>query len=728
MPAGLRPDATTADFLALPGAVQGLRNSRALAWLGVPLAYAVGTSLLSLLSAGTSLLAPTLLGPSAFGAFALLSSLFQYAGKFDLGLSQLADRELTAAKSTDEAQARSAEILRASWAVGLVILSVVVPLAAFAAFFSGRLSAIDTALAVGGGAFAMIANTPVTLYRASSRIWEFTVLALLLQVAMTAPRLGGILYAGVTGCFVVLLVWYGVLAGTLARPAPRPRSGSLAPIFPVLRSALPLFVFNALWLVYMTANRWIAAIFSSPVELGLFAFGANLAFIGLGLLSTIAQVRYPKLLGQAVHAPRGACSHVIEREAHLVALGLTIIAALAIVLVEPVIDRLFPSYGDATSLTVVFAISCIPLGVVAWLIPISMAMSRRPRREGLTIFVPAYLILAGAMFMGDKLAGGTGQAWGCTIAALTLVISLAMLMHVHGLLSRRAMARVIAVQIILVAATSVAAWLFPITHSFAVPSRLKESHEMPPTGWKLAFSEDFSSFRLWNGSGGIWEPHYPWGARTNPPNHELQYYVDPRPGGEAGDFNDLNPFSIEDGSLVIRARPAEGKVKFSYVSGLISTAQSFTMLYGYVEIRAKLPNGKGLWPAFWLAPKDHSWPPELDVMEVLGDRTRTLFISMHTSGSGGSVQSQARISTPDLSAAYHTYAVKWTPEEIVWYFDGRAVGYAPTPSDMHKPMYLIANLAVGGGWPGPPDSSTLFPAEYRIDSVRVFAPPVPSTK
>ncbi|MGO4705707.1 family 16 glycosylhydrolase [Microvirga sp. 2MCAF38] len=725
MPTGIGPDAATAEPLSLPSAMQGLRQSRALAWLGFPLAYAAGTSILSIISAGTSLLAPSLLGPSAFGAFALLSSLFQYAGKFDLGLSQLADRELTAAKSDGEAQTRSAEILRASWAVGGAILIVVLPLAAIVAFMTGRLSALDTSLAIAGGVFAMIANTPVTLYRARSHIWEFTALALLLQVGMTAPRLGGILYAGVTGCFVVLLVWYGILAGTLARPLLQTRRISIAPIFSVLRTAMPLFVFNVLWLVYMTANRWIAAIFLSSVELGLFAFGANLAFIGIGLLSTIAQVRYPKLLAQAVHSPRGACSRLIEREAHVVALGLAVVAAIAILIAGPLIDRVFSNYVDATAITIAFAISCISLGVVAWLIPIAMALSQRPRREALAIFVPGYLILVGAMFVGDRMAGGNGQAWGCAFAGLTLIISLTVLMRVHGLLAKGAAFRVIAVQTILVVGLSGAAWLFPPARSLAVPARLQESHAVPPVGWKLAFADDFRSLRLWDGSSGVWEPHYPWGGRTNPPNKELQYYVDPRAGREAGDFNSLNPFSIEGPGLIIRARPSQGKVDFPYVSGLLTTARSFSMQYGYAEIRAMVPRGKGLWPAFWLAPDDQTWPPELDVMEVLGDRTRTMFVSMHTRSFGEYVQAQARVSTPDLSADYHTYAVKWTPEEIVWYFDGRAVGYTVTPSDMHRPMYLIVNLAVGGHWPGTPDSATRFPAEFRIDHIRVFTPPVP---
>jgi beta-glucanase (GH16 family) len=80
------------------------------------------------------------------------------------------------------------------------------------------------------------------------------------------------------------------------------------------------------------------------------------------------------------------------------------------------------------------------------------------------------------------------------------------------------------------------------------------------------------------------------------------------------------------------------------------------------------------------------------------------------------------VETPDLPEDFHVYAVKWTAEEITWYFDGRQVASAQTPADMHKPMYLLINLAVGG-WAQSPDASTLFPAEFRINWIRVFQAP-----
>jgi beta-glucanase (GH16 family) len=141
-----------------------------------------------------------------------------------------------------------------------------------------------------------------------------------------------------------------------------------------------------------------------------------------------------------------------------------------------------------------------------------------------------------------------------------------------------------------------------------------------------------------------------------------------------------------------------------------------------VEMRARIPKGKGLWPAFWLLPVDKTWPPEIDVMEVLGQNTMEFHATVHSRDNGNHREVSSTIPTPDLSEDFHIYAVKWTADEIIWYFDGRPVASAPTPADMHKPMYLLVNLALGG-WAQSPDSSTVFPAEFRINWIRVFQAP-----
>ena len=139
-------------------------------------------------------------------------------------------------------------------------------------------------------------------------------------------------------------------------------------------------------------------------------------------------------------------------------------------------------------------------------------------------------------------------------------------------------------------------------------------------------------------------------------------------------------------------------------------------------MRAKVPKGKGLWPAFWTLPSDLSWPPEIDVFEILGDRTNTIYMTYHyPTATNGKVASGGKWNGPDFSADWHTYAVDWEPNVIIWYVDGiERLRYTDTTHIVKKPMYLIANLAVGGVSPGAPDASTSFPSYYEIDYIRVW--------
>ena len=141
---------------------------------------------------------------------------------------------------------------------------------------------------------------------------------------------------------------------------------------------MPLFVFNAAWLVYLTANRWIAALLAPPEELGFFAFGANLAFVGLGIVSTIAQVYYPKLLSRVLSSKPGDCSRTVELQALSITLALAGVAGLAILRGTDLIGVFFPRYQEAGASTVVLAISCLPLALATWLIPICIATSASP--------------------------------------------------------------------------------------------------------------------------------------------------------------------------------------------------------------------------------------------------------------------------------------------------------------------------------------------------------------
>lgn len=249
---------------------------------------------------------------------------------------------------------------------------------------------------------------------------------------------------------------------------------------------------------------------------------------------------------------------------------------------------------------------------------------------------------------------------------------------------------------------------------------------------RLTFADEFATFRQWNGAEG-WEvtggPQ--WSGRvtasgTLPWNNELQWYVNPQAGSGLP-----NPFGIADGTLHITARPADAAVSAliagqPFTSGIVTTQHDFAQTYGYFEMRAQMPAGQGLWPAFWLLPVDGSWPPELDVMEMLGHRTTTLHTTAHSRQSGSWQLSDTRYESThattvaDMTTGFHTYGLDWGASELVWFFDGDVVHRTATPTDMHKPMYMVANLAVGGDLPGSPDAATTFPATMQIDYIRAY--------
>lgn len=220
--------------------------------------------------------------------------------------------------------------------------------------------------------------------------------------------------------------------------------------------------------------------------------------------------------------------------------------------------------------------------------------------------------------------------------------------------------------------------------------------------------------------GRLWYRCYPWvsGRKpgcTNGGNLELEWY-EPQNVAVANGIANLT-------AVVKRAHG------HPYTSGMISTGgQStgtarFAFLYGYAEARMKLPRGAGMWPAFWLVPADRTWPPEIDIMEYQGVQPSIDYATVHWGSAKHQQQDGSAVDTGvDLSAAFHTYAVLWQPDRIVWYFDGRAIKrFARAAGIPHKPMYVILNLAIGGWVDGQltpqPDE---FPATFAIDYVRVW--------
>lgn len=267
-----------------------------------------------------------------------------------------------------------------------------------------------------------------------------------------------------------------------------------------------------------------------------------------------------------------------------------------------------------------------------------------------------------------------------------------------------------------------AAILFAFSPAFAKEPALRTTPDGRPL--RLVFDDDFSSFRLWGQEYGLWRTTYGDGTqlgldrRNLPSNGELEIYVDGNLTDAQGHIG-LNPFHIRNGQLDILAAPTPVALRsrlndYPYVSGMISSQPSFSQLYGYFEMRARLPDGRGLWPAFWLLPKDLSWPPEIDVMESVGDSSR-VYSTAH-SNLKPAVEIEAHV-TPNQ---FHTYAVSWDAERLIFYVDNRKTGEQTTPADFTKPMYMIANLAIGGNWAGAPEGATAFPAKLTIDYIRAY--------
>jgi beta-glucanase (GH16 family) len=238
----------------------------------------------------------------------------------------------------------------------------------------------------------------------------------------------------------------------------------------------------------------------------------------------------------------------------------------------------------------------------------------------------------------------------------------------------------------------------------------------------LTFSDEFNLLSLWDGSMGTWDSNFWWGSAngsTLSRNKELQWYIDT----DYGPTKSVNPFDVDDGVLTITAERAPEDIRpfinnYEYTSGILTTFQSFAQTYGYFEVRADMPDNQGAWPAFWLLPKDRSWPPELDVIEMTGQEPNKLVQTAHSNAAGSHTSVR---STPNVadSSGFHTYGVLWTPTELVWYFDDVETARAPTPADMHKPMYMLVNEAIGGIAGAPPDSLAT-PAEMKVDFVHAY--------
>ncbi|WP_297696822.1 family 16 glycosylhydrolase [Phenylobacterium sp.] len=252
----------------------------------------------------------------------------------------------------------------------------------------------------------------------------------------------------------------------------------------------------------------------------------------------------------------------------------------------------------------------------------------------------------------------------------------------------------------------------------------------------LTFDDEFNTLSLWNGSSGAWSTTTgfsdPAGNGSSyPANGEQEWYIN----ANYGPTSSVHPWTVSDGVLTLTAQRADpsivpylgsnqagfpGMGAYQWTSGLIGTDHSFSQTYGYFEMRAQLPAGQGMWPAFWLLKEDGSYPPEIDVMEAVGKDPSTVYTTVHTAETGVPTAEGLGENVGNFATSYHDYAVDWEPDTITFYIDEKQVYQVATPADMHSPMYMIANLAVGGSWAGAPDASTPAINQMNIDWIRAW--------
>lgn len=230
-------------------------------------------------------------------------------------------------------------------------------------------------------------------------------------------------------------------------------------------------------------------------------------------------------------------------------------------------------------------------------------------------------------------------------------------------------------------------------------------------GWTLVWHDEFEKTTLdstsWNyevnGNGGG--------------NNELQYYTrEPR-----------NCF-IENGTLVLQALK-ESYLGKQYTSARLNTSGKRSWLYGRVDTRAKLPYGKGLWPAIWMLPTDWvygGWPAsgEIDIMEELGQDAGLVYGTIHWGAdvdhhmiSGGQYRLPGGQS---FAAGFHLFSFEWSADSLQWFVDGVRYHTERNGPPFDKRFHLVLNVAVGGNWPGSPDATTVFPQYMQIDYIRVY--------
>lgn len=232
-------------------------------------------------------------------------------------------------------------------------------------------------------------------------------------------------------------------------------------------------------------------------------------------------------------------------------------------------------------------------------------------------------------------------------------------------------------------------------------------------GYSLFWADEFNGTSIDKNSWNFETGASGWG------NNELQNYTN----------STRNSFISNRQYLVIEAR----KETSGYTSARMQTMGKKEFIYGRVDIRAKLPKGKGIWPALWMLGSNINttpWPAcgEIDIMELLGHEPNKVYGTMHWGNIGGASTNAGgnySLSGEDFSQKFHVFSIVRDSAKIEWYVDDHKF-FTGTKEQVNgnypfdKPFFFIFNVAVGGNWPGSPDINTSFPQRMIVDYIRVF--------
>lgn len=231
-------------------------------------------------------------------------------------------------------------------------------------------------------------------------------------------------------------------------------------------------------------------------------------------------------------------------------------------------------------------------------------------------------------------------------------------------------------------------------------TKISSSPQTLPNGWKLTWADEFDDVEVtlekWTIENLV--------ARQN---NELQYYS-------------TNNVKVSNGLLTLIAKE-ESTHGRNFTSGAVHTKNTFNFLYGKVEMKAKLPTGQGIFPAFWMMTnKEKTWLPEIDILEMIGQKPDEIWMVLHGLDENNEKKtvSQSYMGA-NYTNTFHTFGVEWTPTKITWLIDGE-VRFETNEYIPHEDMYLYINTAIGGDWPGSPNHTTQFPTLFEIDYVRIY--------